>query len=98
MTTTVNTDLYGKEGAEIVKYNPSTTASQVSIDNSEGAPSTVQDEIIELRTKVAEVLNTGVAFKGAVTQSQPLPTVAYKAGWQYVVPSHHHLLIRKGSP
>lgn len=85
MTTTVNTDLYGKEGAEIVKYNPSTTASQVNINNSEGSPSTVEAEIIALRAKVAEVLNTGVAFKGAVTKSKPLPTVAYKAGWQYVV-------------
>lgn len=85
MATTVNTDLYGKEGASIVKYNPSTTATQVSITNNEGAPSTVAAEIIELRTKVAEVLNTGVAFKGAVTKSNPLPTVAYKAGWQYVV-------------
>ena len=85
MTTTVNTDLYGKEGAEIVKYNPSTTASQVNINNSEGSPSTVEEEIIALRAKVAEVLNTGVAFKGAVTKSNPLPTVAYKAGWQYVV-------------
>lgn len=85
MATTVNTDLYGKEGAEIVKYNPSTTASQVSINNNEGSPSTVEAEIIDLRAKVAEVLNTGVAFKGAVTKSNPLPTVAYKAGWQYVV-------------
>lgn len=85
MAVTVNTTLYGKEGSEIVQYNPSTTSSQVVINNSEGVASTVEAEIIALRTKVAELQNTGVAFKGAVTRSNPLPTVAYKAGWQYVV-------------
>ena len=85
MAVIVNTTLYGKEGSEIVQYNPSTTSSQVVINNSEGVASTVEAEIIALRTKVAELQNTGVAFKGAVTKSNPLPTVAYKAGWQYVV-------------
>ena len=85
MAVIVNTTLYGKEGSEIVQYNPSTTSSQVAINNSEGVASTVEAEIIALRTKVAELQNTGVAFKGAVTLSHPLPTVAYKAGWQYVV-------------
>lgn len=85
MAVIVNTTLYGKEGSEIVQYNPSTSSEQVSIATEDGSQSNVQEEIIKIRTKVAELQNTGVAFKGAVTQSNPLPTVAYKAGWQYVV-------------
>jgi hypothetical protein len=38
-----------------------------------------------LRSKVAELLNGGICFKGAVTSTNGLPTVSYKAGWQYTV-------------
>lgn len=85
MAVIVNTTLYGKEGSEIVQYNPSTSSEQVSIATEDGSQSNVQEEIVKIRTKIAELQNTGVAFKGAVTKSNPLPTVAYKAGWQYVV-------------
>lgn len=81
----VNTTLYGKQGAQLVQYNPSTVASQVSLNDSLGSPSTVQDEIIKIRTTISTLQGSSVSFKGAVTQSNPLPTVAYKAGWQYVV-------------
>lgn len=85
MTVIVNTTLYGKEGSEIVQYNPSTSSEQVSITNEAGGASNVQAEIIDIRNKIASLQNNGVAFKGAVTKSNPLPTVAYKAGWQYIV-------------
>lgn len=83
---TVNTTLYGKEGSEVVQYNPSTVASQVRVNDEVGSPSTVEAEIVALRQAISNVTGGGGAsFKGAVTQANPLPTVAYKAGWQYVV-------------
>ena len=85
MAVIVNTTLYGKEGSEIVQYNPSTIAEQVNINDNTGSPSTVEAEIIKLRQRLSGLESGGVAFKGAVTKSNPLPTVAYKAGWQYVV-------------
>lgn len=85
MAVIVNTTLYGKEGSEIVQYNPSTIAEQVNINDNAGSPSTVEAEIIKLRQQLSGLGSEGVVFKGAVTLSSPLPTVAYKAGWQYVV-------------
>lgn len=85
MAVIVNTTLYGKEGSAIVQYNPSTTAEQVNINDNAGSPSTVEAEIVKIRQRISGLEAGGVAFKGAVTSSNPLPTVAYKAGWQYVV-------------
>lgn len=85
MAVIVNTTLYGKEGSEIVQYNPSTIAEQVNINDNAGSPSTVEAEIVKIRQRISGLESGGVAFKGAVTKSNPLPTVAYKAGWQYVV-------------
>lgn len=81
----VNVTLYGKEGATQYEYAPATVAEQVSIAAEDGSSSTVEDEIIALRAKVNEVLNNGVTFKGTVSSSAGLPTVAYKSGWQYSV-------------
>lgn len=81
----INVTLYNKEGVEPVGINPATVASQVEIASETGTDSTVEAEIIELRRQVAALVSGGASFKGTVTQSNPLPTVAYKAGWQYVV-------------
>lgn len=81
----INVTLYNKEGTEPVGINPATVASQVEIASETGTDSTVEAEIIELRRQVAALVSGGASFKGTVTQSKPLPTVAYKAGWQYVV-------------
>lgn len=81
----IDVTLYNKEGAEPVGINPATVASQVEIASETGTDSTVEAEIIALRRQVAALVSGGASFKGTVTQSNPLPTVAYKAGWQYVV-------------
>lgn len=81
----INVTLYGKEGATQYEYAPATIAEQVSIAAEDGSASTVENEINTLRTKVNEILNNGVTFKGTVTQSAGLPTVSYKSGWQYSV-------------
>lgn len=47
--------------------------------------SNVEAEIEKLRTDVAALINGGVVFKGALTTTSGLPTVSYKAGWQYIV-------------
>lgn len=81
----INTKLYGKNGESQTQLNPETTASQVTINDSAGVGSNVESEIIKLRTDVAALLNGGVVFKGALTSTSGLPTVSYKAGWQYIV-------------
>lgn len=81
----IETELYIKEGEARTPIAPKTSAAQVSMAAESGADSTVEAELIELRVKVAELLNNGVAFKGALTSTAGLPTVGYKAGWQYVV-------------
>lgn len=79
------TTLYSKEGETITALDPSTTAAQVSIADEDGAASNVETEIQALRTKIAAAVDAGVHFKGALTSTSGLPTVAYKAGWQYTV-------------
>ncbi|MBQ9105605.1 MAG: hypothetical protein IJY48_05685 [Mailhella sp.] len=81
----VTTSLYIKEGEARTEIAPSTTAAVVAMPAESGADSTVEAEIIALRAKVASVLNSGASFKGSLTASNGLPTVGYKAGWQYVV-------------
>lgn len=81
----LNTKIYGKNGETQVQLNPETTASQVVINNAAGAGSNVEVEIEKLRTDVAALINGGVVFKGALTTTSGLPTVSYKAGWQYIV-------------
>lgn len=80
-----NTILYSKEGTSTTALNPATTASQVSINNESGSASNVETEIEALRTKIAAAVDAGVHFKGALTSTSGLPTVSYKAGWQYTV-------------
>lgn len=77
--------LYGKEGEVKTELAPETEASQVSIASESGNPSTVEEEINVLRQKTGSIVSGGVVFKGALTSTSGLPTVMYKAGWQYVV-------------
>lgn len=77
--------LYGKEGEVTTEFAPETEASQVSIASESGNPSTVEEEINVLRQKTGSIVSGGVVFKGALTSTSGLPTVMYKAGWQYVV-------------
>lgn len=81
----LNTKLYGKNGETQTQLNPETTASQVIINDADGSGSNVEAEIEKLRTDVAALINGGVVFKGALTTTSGLPTVSYKAGWQYIV-------------
>ena len=83
--TAVNTTLYGKQGESKFQLNPSTVAEQVAVKDEAGSDSTVAAEIVKLRQQIAAAVNQGIHFKGVVTQDNPLPTVAYKAGWQYSV-------------
>lgn len=77
--------LYGKEGELKTEFAPETEASQVYIASESGNPSTVEEEINALRQKTGSIVSGGVVFKGSLTSSSGLPTVMYKAGWQYVV-------------
>lgn len=81
----LNTKLYGKNGETQTQLNPETVAAQVVINDAAGAGSNVAAEIEKLRTDVAALINGGVVFKGALTTASGLPTVSYKAGWQYIV-------------
>ena len=83
--TAINTTLYGKQGAEAFELNPKTVASQVTVPASDGSDSTVADEIIKLRQQITAAVDAGIHFQGEVTSANPLPTVAYKKGWQYIV-------------
>lgn len=77
--------LYGKEGELKTEFAPETEASQVYIASESGNPSTVEEEINALRQKTGSIVSGGVVFKGSLTSTSGLPTVMYKAGWQYVV-------------
>lgn len=77
--------LHNKEGNAQIGLNPATVATQVEINAEDGSASNVEAEIIALREHVANLLQGGASFKGTLTASTPLPTVGYKAGWQYVV-------------
>lgn len=81
----LNTKLYGKNGETQTQLNPETVAAQVIINDAAGVGSNVEAEIEKLRTDVAALINGGVVFKGALTTTSGLPTVSYKAGWQYIV-------------
>lgn len=79
------TTLYAKSGELVEALAPSTTAAQVAVNDANGAKSNVEAEIIDLRKKVASAVDAGVRFKGTLTKNAGLPTVGYKAGWQYSV-------------
>ena len=81
----INSDLYSKEGDTRYKLNPSSTAEQIYIADTDGNASNVSKEIISLRTRLSAVENGGLMYKGTVTSTAGLPTVGYKAGWQYSV-------------
>lgn len=85
MTTGINTTIYGKEGAVPFEINPKTVAAQVHLNDISGADSNVESEIVKIRQQITELQQGGVSFKGAVSSTNPLPTVAYKSGWQYSV-------------
>lgn len=84
MTLTATT-LYSHEGATNVALAPATTAGQVEINDENGNASTVASEIVELRKKIASAIDSGIQFKGVLNAEAGLPTVGYKAGWQYSV-------------
>ena len=77
--------LYVQGGSTPEAISPSTVATQVAINDENGSLSTVDAEIVLLRKKVSAVADAGVHFKGALTSTNGLPTVGYKAGWQYIV-------------
>ena len=81
----LNTKLYGKNGETQTQLNPETVAAQVIINDAAGVGSNVEAEIEKLRIDIAALINGGVVFKGALTTASGLPTVSYKAGWQYIV-------------
>lgn len=81
----VKTTLYGKQGESKFALEPATSAIQVSVADELGGVSNVEAELIKLRQQIAAAVDAGVHFQGVVTQSEPLPTVAYRAGWQYYV-------------
>lgn len=85
MANLVETTLYSHEGATNTPLAPATKATQVRINDVDGGASNVETEIVTLRTKLNQAIDAGVHFKGTVNSTTPLPTVAYKAGWQYVV-------------
>lgn len=80
-----NTILYSHEGETNVALNPQTVATQVQINSEVGEASNVEAEIIALRQKLTDLTNAGIHFRGSLTADSGLPTVGYKAGWQYVV-------------
>lgn len=79
------TTLYAKNGELVEALAPSTTAAQVAVNDENGSSSNVEKEIIDLRQKVASAVDKGVHFKGVLSKDNGLPTVGYKAGWQYSV-------------
>ena len=81
----ISTALYGKDGETKYKIAPETSAAQTLINDSDGNASTVETEIQVLRSHISSIENGGVTFTGSLTKDSGLPTVAYKAGWQYAV-------------
>lgn len=79
------TTLYSREGDTKEALAPSTTASQVAINDENGMASNVDAEIVLMRQRISAGLDAGVQFKGALTATSGLPTAGYKAGWQYIV-------------
>lgn len=80
-----NAKILAKNGTNFDELNPKTTAAQVWIADEAGADSSVEAAVNQLRQKVAELVGMGAAFKGVLTSTEPLPTVAYRAGWMYLV-------------
>ena len=81
----ISVTLFNQEGEQQTGLNPATVASQVEIYAEDGTLSNVETEIEHLRDVVAALENGGASFKGTLTSTNGLPTVGYKAGWQYVV-------------
>lgn len=81
----INVTLYNKEGTTQTGLNPATVADQVEIPAADGSPSDVAAEIVKLREGLGAAVDGGIVFKGALTSNSGLPTVSYKAGWQYTV-------------
>ena len=77
--------LLNKTGQTFQEINPKTVATQVWIPDEAGGDSNVETAIQALRKKIGELQGMGAAFKGVLTSKEPLPTVAYKAGWMYLV-------------
>lgn len=77
--------LYAQQNGNQIPLAPETDATQVYIAAEDGSASNVNAEIINLRTVINSTLTNGVQFKGSLTSTNGLPTVAYQAGWQYVV-------------
>lgn len=81
----IATTLYSHEGETNTALAPKTTAAQVTVNDENGSVSTVELEIVALRQKIASAVDKGIHFKGTVSSTVGLPTVGYKAGWQYSV-------------
>ena len=74
-----------KNGTLSEEINPYTDAGVVAINDENGVASTVAVEIVALRQNIASAVDAGIHFRGAVNSTNGLPTVSYKAGWQYAV-------------
>lgn len=85
LETLTKTTLSAKSGDTTIAIAPKTYAEQVLIANTSGDASTVEAEIVSLRSQVTQAIDAGVHFKGTVSSTVALPTVGYKAGWQYSV-------------
>lgn len=81
----VSSRIYGKEGEALIPINPQTTAEQVVIADKDGNASTLQAEVVVMREAISQLQSGGASFKGVLNKTNGLPTVAYKAGWQYSV-------------
>ena len=77
--------ILNKQGESFQEINPKTVATQVWIPDEVGGDSNVEVAIQALRQKIIELQGMGAAFKGVLKVNEPLPTVAYKAGWMYLV-------------
>lgn len=81
----VQTKIYSHEGETNTALAPETLAEAVRMPDRDGNDSTVKNEIIALRQQIATVAGSGVCFQGVLSSTNSLPTVGYKAGWQYSV-------------
>ena len=79
------TTLYAKQGTSQISLAPETTAIQCWFAAEDGTDSNVDAEIVLLRQQISEIASKGVVFKGTVDLNSGLPTVSYKAGWEYYV-------------
>ena len=85
MAQKIETRLHTQEGENQYELVPRTHADQVDISAPDGSDSTVAAQFAALWAQVTELAAVGGAPKGYLTSTSALPTLAYKAGWKYIV-------------